>query len=97
MSVERDAEQVNRSPEERRLSIAPDDLDPVLSPGMRVRLNGAPTNTTLTTPLGTVVSEDRWDTYIVHLDSPAIYHNEDGTEQRLDEIRTLSFNLIPIP
>jgi len=54
---------------------------------------GAPTNTTLTTPLGTVVSEDRWDTYIVGFDSPAMYHNEDETDQRLDEIRTLRFNL----
>ncbi|MDQ6833416.1 MAG: hypothetical protein M3008_08455 [Chloroflexota bacterium] len=96
MSVERDADQANRSPEERHLSIAPDDLDSVLSPGMRVRLDGAPTNTTLTTPLGTVISEDRWDTYIVRLDIPAIYHNDDGTEQRLNEIRVLSFNLTPI-
>ncbi len=96
MSVERDAEHVNRSPEEQRLPVAPNDLDPVLSPGMRVRLDGALINTVLTTPLGTVISEDQWDTYIVRLDSPAMYHNEDGTEQRLDEIRVLSFNLTPI-
>ncbi len=96
MSAERDAEQENRSPEERRLSVAPDDLDPVLSPGMRVRLDGAPINTTLTTPLGTVVAGDTWDTYIVRLDSPATYRIEDGTEQEFNEVRVLSFNLTPI-
>lgn len=96
MSAERDAEQVNQPPVGRHLSVAPDDLDPALSPGMRVRLDGAPINTTLTTPLGMVVSADRWDTYIVRLDSPAMYHNKDETAQRLDEIRILSFNLIPI-
>jgi len=96
MSAERDAEQVNRSVEGRCLSVASDDLDSALSPGMRVRLDGAPINTTLTTPLGTVVSEDQWDTYIIRLDSPAVYHNEDGTDKRLDEIRVLSFNLTPI-
>ncbi len=96
MSVERDAEQANRSPEERHLPVAPDDRDPVLSPGMRVRLDGAPINTTLTTSLGTVVAEDQWDTYIVRLDIPAIYHNDDGTDKSLGEIRVLSFNLTPI-
>lgn len=96
MSAERDAEQVSRSPDEQRLPVAPNDLDPVLSPGMRVRLDGAPINTTLMTPLGTVVSEDRWDTYIVRLDIPAVYHNDDGIDKRLDEIRVLSFNLTPI-
>lgn len=78
------------------MSVAPDDLNPTLSPGMRVRLDGAPINTTLTSSTGKIVAEDLWDTYIVRLDSPAIYHNEDGTEQRLDEIRVLSFNLMPI-
>ncbi len=63
---------------------------------MRVRLDGAPINTTLATPLGTIVAEDRWDTYIVRLDAPAIYRNDDGTEQRMDEVRVLSFNLLPI-
>ena len=96
MPVERDITSVNRSPEERRMSVAPDDLNVVLSPGMRVRLDGAPINTTLATPLGIIVAEDQWDTYIVRLDVPAIYRNDDGTEQRLDEIRVLSFNLTPI-
>ncbi|MHB8644259.1 MAG: hypothetical protein ACYDAR_00560 [Thermomicrobiales bacterium] len=70
--------------------------DPAITPGVRVRLDGAPPNTTLTTPLGTVISEDKWDTYIVHLDTPAIYRNDDGTEQRLAEVRVLRFNLTPI-
>lgn len=96
MTFERDAEQVNRPTDERPIPAAPDDADVAFSPGMRVRLDGAPINTTLTTSLGTVIAEDRWDTYIVRLDSPAIYHNADGTEQRLDEIRVLSFNLMPI-
>ncbi len=87
MPVERDAEQVNRSAKERRLSVTPD---------MRVRLDGAPINTTLATSLGTVIAEDQWDTYIVRLDRPAIYHTDDGTDKRLDEIRVLSFNLAPI-
>lgn len=78
------------------MSVATDNLNPALFAGMRVRLDGAPMHTTLTTPLGTIVAEDSWDTYIVHLDSPAIYHAEDGTERRLDEIRVLSFNLLPI-
>lgn len=75
---------------------APAFLDPVLAPGVRVRLDSAPPNMTLTTSLGIVVAEDKWDTYIVHLDTPAIYHNDDGTEQRLAEVRVLHFNLTPI-
>jgi hypothetical protein len=61
-----------------------------------VRLDGAPINTTLTTPVGTIIAEDAWDTSIIHLDSPAIYHNEDGTERSLAELRVLSFNLTPL-
>jgi hypothetical protein len=78
------------------MSGAAENLSSALSPGMRVRLDGAPINTTLTTPIGTIVAEDPWDAYIVRLDSPAVYRNADGTEQRLDEIRVLSFNLMPI-
>jgi len=96
MSAERDAEQMSRSPDEQHLPVAPNDRDPVLSPGMRVRLDGAPINTTLTTSLGTFVAEDQWDTYIVRLDLPAVYHNDDGTDKKLDKIRVLSFNLTSI-
>jgi hypothetical protein len=84
------------SPEDGPISGATESLNPALSLGMRVRLDGAPINTTLTTPVGTIVAEDRWDTYIVRLDLPAVYRNEDGTEQSLDEIRVISFNLMPI-
>lgn len=96
MPMEKNTEQTKRSHEGQPVPVAPDDLNPALTLGMRVRLDGAPINTTLATSLGTVVAEDQWDTFVVRLDSPAIYHNDDGTEQRLDEIRVLSFNVTPI-
>jgi hypothetical protein len=96
MSLEKDAEQMRQPRNEHHLPVAHDDLDPAFSPGMRVRLDGAPINTTLTTPVGTIIAEDAWDTSIIHLDSPAIYHNEDGTERSLAELRVLSFNLTPL-
>ena len=96
MPLEKDAEQMRQPRTKHYLSVAHDDLDPEFSPGMRVRLDGAPINTTLTTPVGTIIAEDAWDTYIIHLDSPAIYHNEDGTERSLTELRVLSFNLTPL-
>jgi hypothetical protein len=60
-----------------------------------VRLDGAPINTTLPTPPGTVVAEELSDTTLVRLDSPAIDHNEDGTERRLKEVRALSSIFCP--
>ncbi len=86
MPLERDAEHMHQPGVKQHLSAANDCLNPALAPGMRVRLDGAPINTTLTSPIGTVVVEHPWDTYHMHLDSPAIYHNDDGTEQRLNEI-----------
>lgn len=69
--------------------------DAMLVRGMRVRLDGTPINTTLATPFGKIVAEEEWGTYLVHLDSPATYHNDDGTNSQIDEIRVLAFNLSP--
>lgn len=96
MTFESDAESINQSTEERSVPVTPDGPDVAFSPGMRVRLDGAPINTTLTTSLGTIVAEGQWDTYIVRLDAPAVYRNDDGTEQRMDEVRVLHFNLTPL-
>lgn len=97
MSLDRDKEQPGKlAPEEPPASVAHGIIEAAFSPGMRVILDGAPINTRLTSPVGTVVAEDQWDTYIVRLDSPAIYRNDDGTEQRLTELRILSFNLTPL-
>jgi hypothetical protein len=64
--------------------------------GMRVRFDGTPFRTRLTSPTGTVVAEEEWGTVIVRLDSPAIYTDDDGSEEVLEEVRELPFNLIPL-
>jgi hypothetical protein len=64
--------------------------------GMRVRFGGTPFRTTLTSLTGTIVEEEEWGTVIVKLDSPAIYTDDDGSEEVLEEVRELPFNLIPL-
>ncbi len=96
MSLEKDVEQVPPPREEQHRPVASTDLGSTLSAGMRVRLDGAPIKRTLATPLGTIITEAPWGTYIVRLDSPATDHNGDGTNQQLTEIRVLGFNLLPI-
>lgn len=79
----------DKQPKQRRAEIA-------FAPGMRVRLNGTPVKTTLTSSFGSIVAVEEWGTAIVYLDSPATFHNDDGTARQLDEIRVLTFNLAPI-
>ncbi len=72
---------------------------PTASPphvGMRVRFSGTPFRTTLTSPTGTIIEVEEWGTVIVKLDSPAIYTDDDGSEEVLEEVRELPFNLIPL-
>jgi hypothetical protein len=67
---------------------------PKLTPGTRVRLTGTPAGVTLVHPTGVIVRWGDWDDYyIVRLDVPAIYHNADGTQESLPEIRQSSDNL----
>ena len=66
---------------------------PKLMPGTRVRLSGTPAGVTLVRPTGVIVRWGDWDDYyIVRLDVPAIFHNADGTQEPLPEIRQSSDN-----
>lgn len=74
-----------------------DTLPPIhdIQPGTRVEVLGTPIGVTFRSPLGHIVRTDRWEgSYIVRMDEPAIYHNEDGTTEELPEIREDWDNLL---
>jgi hypothetical protein len=69
-----------------------------LLPGTRVRLVAVPFQVTLRTDIGTVLRPDRWQGYyIVHLDQPAIFHDDVEPAEELTEIAEHVDNLEVLP
>ena len=67
-------------------------------PGQHVQLLGNPVAVTLRGRAGTVLRPDKWDGYyIVHLDTPALYHEANGDVDLLPEIRVAADNLALLP
>jgi hypothetical protein len=63
--------------------------------GARVRLRGEPVAVTLRSAVGTIEAPDPdlEGYYFVRLDTPALYHRADGTEESLPVIREAWDNL----
>jgi hypothetical protein len=55
---------------------------PTIGPGTRVRLTTAASGLTLRSPFGTIKGPDRWGGWVVLLDEPATYLNDELAEIR---------------
>ncbi len=67
-------------------------------PGQRVQLLGNPIAVTLRGRAVTVLRPDNRDGYhIVHLDTPALFHEANGDVSLLPEIRVAADNLALLP